>query len=166
MSADLKITFDNHLVKYEGYKAVEGGLLVTGSEDRGQGHEPVRFLLTGKGVEDAVTGIADVGLIEPTFTASEDIADLNVVNVVRATLADTQGNILLPALPNGVAQVSIRGDLNFDGVINIADLEIASVHFGKTAESPDWDTAKIADINGDGKVDMTDLMVISKAILK
>jgi uncharacterized repeat protein (TIGR02543 family) len=166
LSADMGISYDKHLVKYEGYQEVEGGLLVAGRDDRDQGHESVRFILTGRGAEDAISGTEDVHLIELTFTARKDIADFNAVNVVRATLVDTQRNILLPTLPNGAAPVSIAGDLNFDGVISIADIEIACVYFGKTTESPDWDTAKIADISQDGKVDMNDLAAISRKIFK
>lgn len=50
--------------------------------------------------------------------------------------------------------------------ISIGDLAIASAHYGKDAGSPDWENAKQADVNNDGKVDITDLAAIAKKIIQ
>lgn len=139
-------------------------MLVTGSVDRGQGQESARFLLAGTGTESAVTG--EVQLIELEFRARENITKFNAVSVTSATLVDTQGNILLPVLPDGTAPVFIPGDLNLDGLVNVVDLDFVSRQCGKDWQSPDWNTARIADLNLDCKVNAKDLELISRYILK
>jgi outer membrane protein assembly factor BamB len=50
-----------------------------------------------------------------------------------------------------------EGDFNLDGQVNIQDLAILGIHFGKTKASADWATARAADGNGDGQISVGDL---------
>ena len=45
-------------------------------------------------------------------------------------------------------------DINNDGVINVGDLAIVAYYYGKDSTSADWAAAKIADMNGDNKIDI------------
>jgi len=163
LNGDLSILYNKYLVKYEGYKRIDGGLLVTGKDDNGQ-QGTGRFLLASAGTGNAVTG--EVQLIELKFKAKEKIVNFNAVSVTSATLVDAQGSIVLPVLPDGTAPVLIPGDLNHDGLVNVVDLDIISLHYGKNWKSTDWNTARIADLNWDWKIDTKDLEFISKFILK
>jgi len=51
------------------------------------------------------------------------------------------------------------GDVDWNGVIDGADLERIRAAFGSTPGSPNWDPE--CDLNGDGKVDLRDLVICS-----
>ena len=55
--------------------------------------------------------------------------------------------------PEDNDEVYENGDFNQNGSIEIGDLAIASRHYGKTIESPDWKDVRKYDINKDGKID-------------
>ncbi|MCX7709879.1 MAG: Ig-like domain-containing protein [Clostridia bacterium] len=57
-------------------------------------------------------------------------------------------------------------NLNSDGTINVGDLAIASYYFGASEGSTNWNSAKAADVNGDGIIDNTDLQIIGAEVLK
>lgn len=68
---------------------------------------------------------------------------------------------LLLALPfNAMAQSSPRGDVNGDGEVNIADINVVIdiILDGKTV-------TPAADVNGDGEVNIADINVIIDIIL-
>jgi len=62
-------------------------------------------------------------------------------------------------------KVTLEGDVNNDGVVNIGDLAIVASHFAKDANSPDWPVARIADLDNDGRVGITDLLIIARKLL-
>ncbi|MGO4544105.1 DUF4962 domain-containing protein [Paenibacillus sp. 2TAB23] len=57
------------------------------------------------------------------------------------------------------------GDTNNDQLFNIADFVNIALHYGKDTTSSDWATAKKADINDDGIVDIEDLAFIASRII-
>ena len=59
---------------------------------------------------------------------------------------------------------SETADISKDGLVNVGDLALAAYYFNSTAESPNWDAAKVADVNRDGKVDILDLAFIATRI--
>ncbi|TYP78989.1 cohesin domain-containing protein [Paenibacillus methanolicus] len=58
------------------------------------------------------------------------------------------------------------GDINLSRQISIGDLGLAVGYFGKQSSDADWLSAKIADLNEDGKVDTVDLVFISRRITR
>ncbi|WP_185897164.1 dockerin type I domain-containing protein [Paenibacillus zeisoli] len=56
--------------------------------------------------------------------------------------------------------------MNKDGSINVGDLAIVAYHYGKDSTGADWATVKIADMNSDNKIDITDLAYIASKILE
>jgi hypothetical protein len=57
-------------------------------------------------------------------------------------------------------QVSIKGDIDANGKINIIDLSKAGRAFEKDPGHPRWNSN--ADINEDGKIDMIDMAMMAK----
>ena len=51
-------------------------------------------------------------------------------------------------------------DVNGDDEVGLADLSLAFYYYMSTPASPDWDAAMVCDVNGDGRVDMGDLIEI------
>ena len=58
-----------------------------------------------------------------------------------------------------------EGDFNQDGIVNIADLAMMGINYGKDSTAPDWATARAADGNENGHVDITDLYSIGEDFL-
>ena len=75
-------------------------------------------------------------------------------------LKDIPVNQVLRIVERNV-QVSLRGDVNQDGVVDILDLVVVVKHFG---ESPP--TKAVVDVNQDGIVNILDLIVISNSLKK
>lgn len=53
-----------------------------------------------------------------------------------------------------------EGDFNQDSMVNVSDLAIMGIHFGKDDTAANWATAQAADGNANGKVDLPDLVSI------
>ena len=51
-------------------------------------------------------------------------------------------------------------DLNRDDVVDLRDISVAMMYYMAQAGDANWDTAKVADVNGDGVVDIEDLILI------
>ncbi len=49
-------------------------------------------------------------------------------------------------------------DINGDGTVDIVDIMLVAIHWGKTSYDPDWDPRY--DLDGDGDVDIADIMIV------
>lgn len=58
------------------------------------------------------------------------------------------------------------GDTNGDGTYSIGDLAIVAAAYGHTSAEPNWNQYKQADLNNNGAVDLTDLVIAAKSILQ
>ncbi len=74
-------------------------------------------------------------------------------NGKRWEVTTENGAVTIPPEPEN----AILGDLNRDGVVNIQDLVIVSVHFGQRGQNS-------ADVNGDHLVDIVDLVLVASAV--
>ena len=59
------------------------------------------------------------------------------------------------SITNTTFQVTLIGDINHDGKVDMKDIGITVKAFGTTPTSPNWNPS--ADVNKDGKVDMKDI---------
>ncbi|KRF10072.1 hypothetical protein ASG89_00565 [Paenibacillus sp. Soil766] len=60
----------------------------------------------------------------------------------------------------------VSADLNKNGSLDIGDLAIGAYHYGKYSTNADWATAKIADMNGDNRIDIIDMAYIASKIFE
>ncbi|GLX66146.1 glycoside hydrolase family 3 C-terminal domain-containing protein [Paenibacillus glycanilyticus] len=65
-----------------------------------------------------------------------------------------------------LAITQVVGDVNGDNRISVLDLAQVSVNYGKTSQSADWNSVKRMDLNNDGVIDISDLVVIAQKILQ
>lgn len=61
-----------------------------------------------------------------------------------------------------VVKVTMGGDVNFDGKVDLLDAISASGVFGSTTSSSDWTPTTGADQNGDGVIDVFDVILIAR----
>ena len=77
----------------------------------------------------------------------------------QVVLSDKEGNTFIPQLQNSelVEPTRIVGDVNGDGVVNIADLVLVANSIGKIGNTA-------ADVNSDGIVNIADLVLVAGQI--
>jgi len=105
----------------------------------------------GKLVLDSVKlGAAEVSLAK-AIVYGIDIVDGVAVSNERMAVID-------PA--SATTKVYSVYDLNDDGDVGWADLSLAFYYYLAKEGDANWDLAEVADVNGDGVVDMVDLVAI------
>ncbi|WP_189010331.1 dockerin type I repeat-containing protein [Paenibacillus marchantiophytorum] len=57
------------------------------------------------------------------------------------------------------------GDVNGDDKFTVGDLAIVAAYYGKNSSDSNWQKYKVADINGDGVVDLIDLAAVAQKVL-
>jgi uncharacterized protein (DUF2141 family) len=75
------------------------------------------------------------------------------------TLAPGETNAANNSLTGGNVTVTIPGDLNGDGTVDIFDAVLLAGAYGSTSATPHWNPN--ADINGDGSVDIFDAVILA-----
>lgn len=162
---DIRLNYDAAVMEFESAKAVRSGTDIAWIDQSESGK--LRLLVTSLGADRAVTGEAQ--LIELSFKAKKDMQATGVISVANAVWGNKQGNES-EAAPS---MISIRigdgeefdGDVNLDGKTTVGDLAIIAFHYGKNKNSPDWELAKQADLNGDDKIDHRDVTAAVNGIV-
>ena len=74
-------------------------------------------------------------------------------------LTDSAGKTFVPQVENAEITEStiLKGDVNSDGTVNIADLVLVASNLGETGQNA-------ADVNGDGVVNIADLVLVAGAL--
>ena len=115
----------------------------------------VTFAVTeGGGTLSATTVTTDAdGRAETTLTLGTTPGK----NTVQATATEiTQSVLIFNAIATEGEPVSLKTDVNGDGVVNIIDLTLVATNFGATGSNA-------ADVNGDGVVNIIDLTLVAAA---
>ena len=113
--------------------------------------------LTATSLKGEVNGNGALATI--TFEViAEDTFTLALSDVL---LADSKGNSSVPKVESAEikkeAADGLKGDVNGDGTVNIADLVLVASNLGKTGQNA-------ADVNGDGQVNIADLVLVAGAL--
>jgi len=161
LTAGLTITYDPDLVTYMGYEQIEGGLYAAGVKNDGS-TGTIKVLLSG--TDNPIA--SRTPLIKLEFRSKENEGSCEIA-VTEAELIDVPGNSIFPGSASKTVRVNyiIRGDANEDGIINLVDLHFVSTHFWKDTSSEDWNIAKAADFNKDGRIGIADLTYVANMIL-
>ncbi len=74
-------------------------------------------------------------------------------------LSNRAGETFLPQVENAeiTEPTKLKGDINGDGTVNIADLVLVASNLGETGQNA-------ADVNGDGQVNIADLVLVAGAL--
>jgi hypothetical protein len=101
----------------------------------------------------------DVGGSNFSAVVSIPMSASTGIGGVNASVFTLSGVPYSPSM-SGTFKVSLFGDLNGDGKVDMADIAIAAAAFGSTPGSPRWNPA--ADVNKDHIVDLRDIALIAK----
>ncbi len=93
-----------------------------------------------------------------TLTFEVVAAKASVLMLADVFLTNSEGQTFQPQVEDGqiTEPLSLGGDVNSDGIVDIRDLVLVASNFGQTGEHP-------ADVNKDGVVDIVDLVLIAGA---
>ena len=113
-------------------------------------------------LELASTALAGVSNGDGTLaTITFEVLAVKVSTLIlsETLLSDDQGNTFRPRVEPGevTEPPKLKGDVNGDSVVNIQDLVLVGLSFGKTGQDA-------ADINGDGVVNIGDLVLVAGAL--
>ncbi|NOV02156.1 phosphodiester glycosidase family protein [Paenibacillus planticolens] len=167
LAQDLHYQYDSNLFEFVDTKTTADGVKILNTLTQTPG--VIRLIVISEGPSHAIS--SDSVFIELHFrakpvaqTASGSLA------VVSATLGDGAGNehIAAPSSVNVEVTVpkGLPGDSNHDGKYTISDLAIAAAHYGKDRTDPDWSSIQSADYDGNGLIDILDLVAIARKILE
>ena len=107
----------------------------------------------------ALSGESDGNGTLATLTFEVITREASRLVLSEVILSDGEGNTFSPELESGevVEPTRIVGDVNGDGVVNIADLVLVANSIGETGNTA-------ADVNGDGVVNIADLVLVAGKI--
>ena len=93
------------------------------------------------------------------FTFEVIVAKASTLTLSNVLLTDNTGKTFVPHLENAeiTEPIRLRGDVNGDGTVNIADLVLVAANLGKTGQNA-------ADVNNDGIVNIADLVLVAGAL--
>ena len=94
-----------------------------------------------------------------TLTFEVIAVKASTVTLADVLLSNAAGAIFVPQLENAqiTGPTELKGDVNGDGTVNIADLVLITSNLGKTGQNA-------ADVNGDGVVNIADLVLVAGAL--
>lgn len=99
-------------------------------------------------------------------TVDQQASDLNNDGVVNfddlLTLSQNMGKFICD-LPNTTCLPVLHADMNGDGVVDMADMELFTPHYNTGVHSEVVrEGANLADFNGDAQVDFADLLILAQ----
>lgn len=165
-AGDFTVQFDSGALAFTAADSAAEGVSLVESKEVEAGK--IRFIIASSGAEHGISGEQE--LLVLTFQAKEAEEEATtVIEVTDATLGHGDGTETAAAGAAHSVTLTVTnglpGDVNGDDRVSIGDLAIVAAHYGKTVDSPDWNTAKIADMNRDGKIDIQDLAEAAKLLL-
>ncbi|MFB9327772.1 family 43 glycosylhydrolase [Paenibacillus aurantiacus] len=162
---DITLTYDPEVFEYVSAAGANDNIQIAGEDTDTAGQ--VRLIAANiGGLSGASTPVLQVtfkvkaGVHDKTGTIAATRAELGV------TAAGTEIEAALSSQRIAVGSVEASPDANQDGRYSIGDLAIVANHYGKDAGSADWATAKLVDMNNDGKIDIVDLSYVAAKILE
>ena len=94
-----------------------------------------------------------------TLTFEVITAKASTLTLSDVLLSNRAGETFLPQIENAeiTEPTKLKGDVNGDGTVNIADLVLVASNLGETGQNT-------ADVNGDGQVNIADLVLVAGAL--
>ncbi|RIX52395.1 hypothetical protein D3P08_13010 [Paenibacillus nanensis] len=164
---DIQLAYDADRFEFVSAVSAIDGVQVLESKQTAQG--VLRLIVASVGEEHGIA--EDSQVAELTFRAKAvDERTTSTIAVTAVLLGDAEGH----ETAAGTAPLAIEvtplqkgnPDMNGDGKVSIGDLGMIAAHYGKDASSPDWEQIRIADVDGNQRVDILDMALVARKILE
>ncbi|OAB43046.1 NPCBM/NEW2 domain-containing protein [Paenibacillus antarcticus] len=162
---DISLNYDSNVFEFVSAQSIKSGVSLIETKQAAPGK--IRLIVASQGASEGIVG--DVQMLELIFKSKNlEQSAVGSIAVVSAMIADGIGNEIEAGLNTLSVQIlsGISGDMNNDGKVSIGDLAFAAANYGKDDSSPDWNQVKIADINNDKVIDISDLAAIANKIIQ
>lgn len=163
---DVTLTYDANLLDFVSAKSIKEGVSLLEAADHPNGKLRLIMASTGGSGFSGSDRLAEL-----TFKAKHTLQTVSAqIAVTHASLGDRDGTETEADYASMIFEIkggapAIPGDFNNDTKVSIGDLALMVVHYGKNAESPDWDQARKFDMNHDSLIDVKDLAALAALIL-
>lgn len=160
-AADITVAYDSTLFHLQDAAAVRDGFDIIGEDTSTPGR--IRLLLASQGPGSALK--ADADIVKLRFVAAGEVPASGRIEVSQAIVSDGAGH--QTTLANAAITIAIRigADLDGDGVVTFADLDIMARYYGIRSGHAQWADAKRADLNADGIIDIADLTLAARSLI-
>ncbi|MBB3111333.1 beta-xylosidase [Paenibacillus phyllosphaerae] len=127
----------------------------------------VRLIAANVGGSTTTAG----NLFKLTWKVKATEATISTLVLANVVLADNQGAETVVQGNSYSVQITANeqptGDLNGDTRYSVGDLAMVASYYGKTSADPQWNALYgKADQNGDGKIDIVDIVAVARLILQ
>ena len=137
--------------------------------DNGTATVALSYLQNGAGGSMTKTELSDVAEVRFKEILSDMSVGISLIDVSAAGY-DENGNAvyfttkITDANANTTVRSSLSSDVNGDGVIDLLDITYCQKYYRKGESSPDWNDFKHCDLDGNGLIDIQDLIIILKTM--
>lgn len=135
----------------------------------GVGTLMLSYLGNGAGGSLTAQALTDIARITFQTTAESGSLGLTLTGVtVSGYDAEGKSVYLSSGIKTAYAKVTVGNrnyDLNHDGVVDLLDITYCQMYYRATSESADWEQASACDLDGNGVVNIQDMVLIMRAYL-
>lgn len=168
LAQDLSYHFDPNLYEFVDAKSTEDGVKIVHAVSS-QATGDIRLIVISEGLANAIS--SDREFIELNLRAKPVTSTTSgSIAVIGAVLGDAEGHEYTAAPSSVNVEVTVPrglpGDSNHDNRYSISDLAFAAAHYGMDHTHLDWSSMQSADYDGNGLIDIVDLVAIAKKILE
>lgn len=148
-------------------EALNGFMMVQSAPEETENGMLYEVMLTQMSGLNTLSSSKRTDVLSITLTAGDQPGEITLTPVelsfsFETTGPDVEGQVGAPV----VSQVWVQYDVNGDGVLAMSDVNAMKVYYQAREGDENWDTAKRADLNEDGVVDVEDLSMLMEILLK
>ncbi|RIX52501.1 hypothetical protein D3P08_12995 [Paenibacillus nanensis] len=165
---DITVHYDPSAMEFVDAQSLVSGVELLESKTIEPGN--LRIIMASAGQANGVTEKTD--LLALRFSAKADSAaersTIEAAELLTANETGVETSAAPAALSIEISEAgpAVPGDVNNDGKVSIGDLGMAAAHYGKSKQSsPDWEQVKLADVNGDEIIDISDIAELAQKLL-
>lgn len=118
-----------------------------------------------EGVSPGQYPLGSKATLQAAIDAAQGVASTQGVSQAGIEEATLKLHTALQSFKGSMIK-SIEGDYNNDNRVSVGDLAIIASAYGKNNQDSNWNEYRRLDLNGDGMIDIVDISILARKILK